>query len=104
MIDQFFDEIIWEYAATRKKVERQPNEIMMFTAFFHQFMEQFADDKAKYSHMKALGLALIKQNQVIYYKKIREAVRQVHLRGKNNSRIRPGKTPRTGRGRTRRLV
>lgn len=104
MTEVFWDELIVMYAEKVKKTDTQRNEILMFTAFFHQFMEQFADDTAKYMHMKTLGLALIKQNQSIFYKKIREAVRKVHLRGKNNSRIRPGKTPRTGRGRTRRLV
>ena len=100
MINEFFDELIWSYAETRKKVDRMPNEIMMFTAFFHQFMEQFADDKAKYLHMKTLGLALIRQNKTIYYKKIREAVRSVHLRSKNHPSVRPGKTYGIGRKRS----
>ncbi len=104
MIDVFFDELVWSYAETRDRVERMPNEMMMFTAFFHEFMEQFADDTPKYLHMKTLGLALIKQNQSIFYRKIREAVRSVHLRSKNNSRISRSKAPRSGRGRTRRLV
>lgn len=104
MIEAFFDELVWSYAATRKKVDRMPNEIMMFTAFFHEFMEQFADDKAKYTHMKALGLALIRQNKTIYYKKIREAIRSVHHRSQKNSSVRTGKAFGSGRGRTRRLV
>jgi|TARA_Y100000310_G_scaffold192901_1_gene192807 hypothetical protein len=104
MIEEFFDNLVWEYAATRKKVDRQANEIMMFTAFFHQYMEQYADEDAKYMHMKTLGLALIRQNQSIYYKKIREAVREVHRRGKNNPRQRPGKANGSGRRRARRLV
>jgi len=104
MIEEFFDNLVWEYAATRKKVDRQANEIMMFTAFFHQYMEQYADKDAKYMHMKTLGLALIRQNQSIYYKKIREAVREVHRRGKNNPRQRPGKANGSGRRRARRLV
>jgi hypothetical protein len=104
MIEEFFDNIVWQYAATRKKVDRQSNEIMMFTAFFHQFMEQFADEEAKYKHMKTIGLALIRQNQSIYYKKIREAVREVHRRGTNNPRQFPSKANGSGRRRARRLV
>ena len=101
MINQFFDELIWTYAVQRKKVRIDPvdKEIFFFTAFFHIFMEQFADDKAKYSHMKTLGLALIRQNKLIYYKKIREAVRSVHLRSKNHPSVRRSKTLRTGRKR-----
>jgi hypothetical protein len=104
MTEEFWDQLIWDYAGTVKKINRQPAEIMLFTAFFHQFMEQFRDDKAKYMHTKTLGLALIRQNQTIYYKKIREAVREVHRRGKNNPRQRPGKANGSGRRRARRLV
>ena len=104
MITKLFDELIVTYVQGRDRLEKSLDEMPLFITFYLQFLEGIREDKAKYNQFRTIGLAFIRQHKKELYKRIREAFRQFHPRGKNNRSFRAGKAYGMGRRRARRLV
>ena len=98
-MNKLLEHLIIAYSFDRKKVERLPNEIENFSRFFVEFGSPISEDKYKYNQYTTLGLAFIRQHRNEIYRRIREAVRSVHNRSKNNTSFNSGKTPRSRRRR-----
>jgi len=104
MIDELFESLIMEYASTRKRVVRINDEVELFTAFYLQTIETLREEEDKYIQYKTLGLAFIQKNKSQFYKRIREAIRIIHSRGKNNQGFFTSEAFRSRRRWPRRLV
>ena len=92
-MDDFLDVIIEMYTISPKRKQLPQREIEEFMRFFVGFTE--TDDK--YISMRMAGLSFIKQNQKQIYKKISEAVPNIHNRSKDYQSIARSKAIRIGR-------
>ena len=99
-MEDLVDLLIEMYTISPKRKQLQKREMEDFMRFFAAFTE--SDDK--YMHIKTTGLIYIDQNKNQIYKKIREAVPNVHNRSKDYQSIARSKANGIGRRRSRRLV
>ena len=99
-MNDFIDVIIEMYTISPKRKQLQKREMEDFMRFFAAFTE--SDDK--YMHIKTTGLIYIDQNKNQIYKKISEAVPNIHNRSKDYQSIARSKADGIGRRRSRRLV
>ena len=104
MIEELMNELIFQYTRDKKKVEPRNKELENFMQFYLEFLEGLRDDEHKYIHYRTLGLALINQNKSQFYKRIREGIRIIHNRGKNNQGFFTSEAFRSRRRWPRRLV
>ena len=99
-MNDFIDVLIEMYTISPRRKQLPKREMEDFMRFFVAFTE--TDDK--YISMRMAGLSFIKQNQKQIYKKISEAVPNIHNRSKDYQSIARSKADGIGRRRTRRLV
>tara|TARA_B100001113_G_scaffold101813_1_gene82364 strand:- start:53 stop:349 length:297 start_codon:yes stop_codon:yes gene_type:complete len=98
-MNDFIDELITVYKDRPKRRQIMKKEIEDFMCFFYAITE---DDK--YKHMRVIGLAFIEKNKHQIFKKIREAVPNIHNRSKSYQSILSSEEIGFGRRRSRRLV
>ena len=99
-MNKIIDTLIELYTAKPKRRQIVKKEIEEFKRFFYAFTE--SDDK--YKRMQTPGLTFIHENQLQIYKKISEAVPNVHNRSKDYQSILSSEAIRFSGRRTRRLV
>jgi len=99
-MNKIIDTLIELYTAKPKRRQIIKKEIEEFMRFFYAFTE--SDDK--YKGMQTPGLTFINENQLQIYKKISEAVPNIHNRSKDYQSILSSEATRFSGRRTRRLV
>tara|TARA_Y100001963_G_scaffold60453_1_gene84446 strand:- start:1166 stop:1444 length:279 start_codon:yes stop_codon:yes gene_type:complete len=92
-VNKFIDILIESYTVKRKRKQLERKEIEEFMRFFFSLTE--TDDK--YKQMQTSGLNYIDENRKQIYKKISEAVPNIHNRSKDYQSILRSEAARIGR-------